>query len=251
MLSESNTPDTALTALAPTRSRNKARVSSSQWSPEDDALLVHLVAQAPDNWSSVTCHFPGRSTKQVLAHWRKVADPSIVRGSWTAAEDQIIIDWIASNGTTKWASLAELLPGRFAKQCRERWCNHLDPNITKMPWSIEEDNIIISAVAQFGTRWAEIAKLLPGRSDNAVKNRWNSTLRRRDEGHLRMDPSGTDANFVDFLMKMNPNLFSTSFDQTGQMHPADHGTGIPGLARETSQSKPGELPPVNRQEQLR
>jgi hypothetical protein len=207
------------TALAPTRTRNRLQSSSARWTPEEDATLTRLVNESED-WARITSNFPGRTNKQVLAHWRKVANPAIVRGSWKGHEDQTIIDWVAANGPSKWAGLATRLPGRIAKQCRERWCNHLDPAIKTVAWSPEEDNILIAAVQQCGAKWAEIVKLLPGRTDNAAKNRWNSTLKRRSIEELGYGAQGVEGNIAE-LIKENPQLLTIQLDggEPGMMLP--------------------------------
>lgn len=100
------------------------------------------------------------------------------RKEWANWEDAVIIELVRQHGNKAWAIVAAALPQRTGKQCRERWHNHLDPAINKGEWTEEEDMRLIDAHRAMGNRWADIAKAIAGRTDNQIKNRWNSALRR-------------------------------------------------------------------------
>lgn len=180
------------------------RRTKKGWSKEDDqrleaAVRLHMDRQAADeasgirprsmtnspsikSWAKIAeTAFPhGPYDKMACSsRWRTLRRPTSNRGQWSKSEDALLVATVQELGVDKWAMVAERLGTRTAKQCRERWNNHADPSINKDPFTDEENARILDMYRKFGSKWSEMARHLPGRPDNRIKNHYNTLLRPR------------------------------------------------------------------------
>ena len=174
------------------------RTGPRAWSAvEDSKLLAAVVKIGAKNWKVIAAHVPGRNDCQCLQRYKRVLKPGLVRGAWSSEEDrklkEILFGKLKEMGVTEsvmmrptpsrgkwvknWQEIADRLEGRTSKQCRERWCNHLDPSIKRGNWTPKEDKLITRKAYELGSQWSTISRLLPGRTENAVKIRYKSIQR--------------------------------------------------------------------------
>jgi len=201
-----------------TRKKKSSKVSkslsSTAWTEEEDEILKQAFSNEGADWKEVVARLlPRKTSTQCLHRWQKVLDPKLVKGSWTKEEDEQLRGLVGQYGPKNWSTIASHLNGRIGKQCRERWYNHLDPQIRKDPWLPEEDRLIYEFHSKHGNKWSELSKILTGRPSNAIKNHWNSTLKRRLHMNMSMDESDSNSSTLMYESKMSVEESSFGIEQ--------------------------------------
>ncbi|CAN4099085.1 unnamed protein product [Withania somnifera] len=157
---------------------------------------------------------------------------SLKKGPWTSAEDAILVDYVTKHGEGNWNAVQKHSGlARCGKSCRLRWANHLRPDLKKGAFTSEEERRIVELHAKMGNKWARMAAELPGRTDNEIKNYWNTRIKRRQRAGLPIYPpdicfqaisenqqneelgsfSSTDSQFPDFLPMNNFEIPAVEF----------------------------------------
>ncbi|XP_057507624.1 transcription factor MYB101-like isoform X2 [Actinidia eriantha] len=116
-------------------------------------------------------------------------EQGVKKGPWTSAEDTVLVEYVRNHGEGNWNAVQRNSGlKRCGKSCRLRWANHLRPNLKKGGFSPEEERLIIELHAKIGNKWARMASQLPGRTDNEIKNYWNTRVKRLQRANLPIYP---------------------------------------------------------------
>ncbi|RHY31469.1 hypothetical protein DYB32_003473 [Aphanomyces invadans] len=191
-------------AVTISSARGGDKSNPRRWSKaEDESLRLAVERSGERNWKAIADQVAGRNHTQCLQRWTKVLKPGLIKGHWTPEEDAKLRTLVAE-GRKNWGQVASHIPGRTSKQCRERWCNHLDPNINKGNYTREEDQLIVDMQAKLGNRWSVIAQQLSGRTEDAVKIRWKSLMRTRRSSRGNEDDDDSVSDDVDDPSQAKP-----------------------------------------------
>ncbi len=176
------------------------------WTEEEDVLLkTYYSKYGANNWLEIAKHIPGRNASQCSQRWRRKYKPEKIRKNWIGEEDNLLMELVSKYGQN-WQVISNHMrssANRTGKQIRERYLNKLDPKISREPFTEEEDRIVLEEYKRIGKKWSEISKILHGRPENSVKNRFYSHIKRKilkeEEGDKKLERNEFDEFFNELL----------------------------------------------------
>jgi len=195
------------------------------WNTEETKLFFYTLAKVlkekhkteqeltPKDWNQIAIAIPGRSAEQCMYKWGMTRSPKTRKSAWGEEENVCLLAIVQRRGAKDWRSIADELNltgtyKRKPKQCRERWHNFLNPDISRQEWSTKDDIFLLECIEEVGKKWSQVAKRLPGRTENSIKNRYNSLIRIEKRKYLEENKEREDLNFSSAL--------SAVFDSTSE-----------------------------------
>ena len=142
---------------------------------EEDKKLSVVVNLYKNNLDFISEEMKLNTSTQYCNNYNKLSN---IKGPWSEQEDKLLMEWIQKNGPRNWTKCSEFISGRSGKQCREHWNNSLNPNLVKGNWTSEEDFLIMFFYKKYNGSWKKIINLFEGRTENSIKNRFFSQLRK-------------------------------------------------------------------------
>ncbi|KAI4305867.1 hypothetical protein L6164_029203 [Bauhinia variegata] len=177
-----------------------------------------------DGWKMSKCHEPSSSVEEANGGDNMEGEGHLKKGPWTSAEDAILMEYVQKHGEGNWNAVQKYSGlARCGKSCRLRWANHLRPDLKKGAFTQDEERKIIELHAKMGNKWARMAAELPGRTDNEIKNYWNTRMKRRQRAGLPIYPPDICQRMLD-NSEESPNVGSlmNGDNQHSDLSPEDN-----------------------------
>lgn len=174
---EEKVPSQSTLSTQPLKKGSKIKRASRAWTIEEDNLLKKYYKMCGGKWKEIEKFVPNRTMTQCCQRWRRIK-PFKSRRPWDPTEDALVLQMVKESGPN-WQLIAKKTEGRTGKQVRDRYINILDPSINRLPWTEEEDHLLYENYLKIGPFWSEISKVLQGRPENMVKNRFYSHIKRK------------------------------------------------------------------------
>jgi len=179
----------------------------TKFSNQNDSTIINGISKKKDEGSELIKSSSINVSKNTKDNIQKLKDnkfyvsQEINKGPWTPEENHIIFDYVKKFGEKNWNKCAEFIKNRTGKQCREHWKNCLNPNIKKGDWTLEEDLFIMIFYKRCHGSWRELIHLFENRTENSIKNRFFSELRKIAANELNINKKKSSKMDLNNLVK--------------------------------------------------